>query len=95
MPLRHFKETQNAGAIGAPLGGNRANPGKHPRGNSGAISGAIGPPPGGNWDPQKTTVCPAFIYRNVKILTSSNIQHVDIIASTENDPRPTQCQCQT
>ena len=51
MPLRHFKETQNAGAIGAPLGGNRANPGKHPRGNSGAISGAIGVPPGGNWDP--------------------------------------------
>ena len=51
MPLRHFKETQNAGAIGAPLGGNRANPGKHPRGNSGAISGAIGAPPGGNWDP--------------------------------------------
>ena len=51
MPLRHFKETQNAGAIGAPLGGNRANPGKHPRGNSGAIGGAIGPPPGGNWDP--------------------------------------------
>ena len=53
MPLRHFKETQNAGAIGAPLGGNRANPGKHPRGNSGAIGGAIGPPPGGNWDPPK------------------------------------------
>ena len=51
MPLRHLKETQNAGAIGAPLGGNRANPGKHPRGNSGAIGGAIGPPPGGNWDP--------------------------------------------
>ena len=51
MPLRHFKETQNAGAIGAPLGGNRANPGKHPSGNSGAISWAIGAPPGGNWDP--------------------------------------------
>ena len=51
MPLRHLKGPQNAGAIGAPLGGNRANPGKHPRGNSGAISGAIGAPPGGNWDP--------------------------------------------
>ena len=51
MPLRHLKWPQNAGAIGAPLGGNRANPGKHPRGNSGAISGAIGEPPGGNWDP--------------------------------------------
>ena len=51
MPLRHFRETQNAGAIGAPLGGNRANPGKHPRGNSGAISGAIGPPPGGQLGP--------------------------------------------
>ena len=56
MPLRHFKETQNAGAIGAPLGGNRANPGKHPRGNSGAIGGAIGPPPGGNWDPPRGKV---------------------------------------
>ena len=55
MPLRHRKGPQNAGAIGAPLGGNRANPGKHPRGNSGAISGAIGPPPGGNWDPPTTS----------------------------------------
>ena len=58
MPLRHFKETQNAGALGAPLGGNRANPGKHPRGNSGAISGAIGAPPGGNWDPPSHELSP-------------------------------------
>ena len=53
MPLRHLKWPQNAGVIGAPLGGNRANPGKHPRGNSEAISGAIGAPPGGNWDPPR------------------------------------------